>query len=154
MTTGPAALTLRMLTAAALVVDAVVHYRLAGTYSFAGSGGSLNEGTLFRAEAVIALIAAALVLVLGTRVAYVVAFVVSVSAFGAVMLYRYVDVPAIGPIPSMYEPIWYTQKTLSAIAEALGSLLAAAGLVHQRRSTRQADATRAEHDDTWSESAA
>jgi len=41
------------------------------------------------------------VLVRGSRTAYLAAFAVGISAFGAVLLYRYVDVPAIGPIPSM-----------------------------------------------------
>jgi hypothetical protein len=36
---------------------------------------------------------------------------------GAVLLYRYVDVGAIGPVPNMYEPVWFTLKTRSAVAE-------------------------------------
>ena len=40
-------------------------------------------------------------------------------AFAAVMLYRYVDIPAIGPLPAMYEPVWFFEKTLSAVAEGL-----------------------------------
>jgi hypothetical protein len=53
----------------------------------------------------------------------------------AVLIYRYIDVPAIGPIPSMYEPLWFFQKSLSAVAEAAGALLAASGVAlhHLRR---------------------
>jgi hypothetical protein len=133
MTARVGGLALRLLTAAALVVDAVVHFQMAGTYTYAGSGGWLNEGTLFRAEATVAILAALLVLTLGNRLAYAVALLVAASAFAAVMLYRYVDVPAIGPLPSMYEPIWYAQKTLSAVAEGIGALLAAAGFLRQRK---------------------
>jgi hypothetical protein len=36
-----------------------------------------------------------------------------------VLLYRYVDVGSIGPIPNMYEPVWFGEKTHSAYAEGL-----------------------------------
>ena len=47
--------------------------------------------------------------------------VLGLVAFGgvaAVLLYRYVDVGAIGPLPDMYDASWYSEKTWSAIAEA------------------------------------
>lgn len=119
---------LRVLTAAALVVDAVVHLRLAGQYSHAGSGGMISEGTLFRVEAVAAIVAALLVLAVGNRVTFAFAFLVAASALVVVLLYRYVNIPAFGPIPSMYEPVWFRQKTVSAIAEGAGAVLAAIGL--------------------------
>ena len=42
------------------------------------------------------------------------------ASFGAVMLYRYVDVGAIGPIPNMHDASWLPSpdKAVSAIAEA------------------------------------
>lgn len=118
---------LRLLVAAALVVDAVVHHRQAANYQLAAPGG-IGEGNLFRIEAAVAILAALYVVVRGSRPAYVVAFLVAASALGAVLLYRYVQVPAFGPLPSMYEPIWFFQKTLSAYAEAAGVVLAAIGL--------------------------
>lgn len=118
---------LRLLVAACLVVDAVVHLRLAHGYQLAQPAG-IGQGNLFRIESVVALVVALAVLLLGNRVAWAVAFLVAASAFGAVVLYRYVDVPRIGPIPSMYEPVWFGQKTVSAVAEAAGALLALAGL--------------------------
>jgi hypothetical protein len=67
-----------------------------------------------------------------------IAFVVAASALGAVVLYRYVNVGSIGPLPNMYEPIWYTKKTLSAYAEGGAAVLAFVGLarsaVRARRS--------------------
>jgi hypothetical protein len=43
------------------------------------------------------------------------------------LLYRYNDIGQLGPIPSMYEPIWYTKKTVAAFAE--GAALIAAVLL-------------------------
>ena len=120
-------LALRCGVAAALVVDAVVHLRLASTYQFAFPGG-IGGGALFRAEAAVAVVAAAYVLLRGSRTSYAVAFGVAASAFVAVVLSRYVELPAVGPIPSMYEPLWFFEKSLSAVAEAAGAVLAAIGL--------------------------
>ena len=122
----------RVLVVAALAVDAVVHLRLASMYQAAAPGG-IGAGTLFRIEAAVAILAALYVAVRGSRAAYAVAFVVALGALGAVLLYRYVNVPAFGPIPSMYEPVWFFQKSLSAVAEGIGVVAAAAGLVHARR---------------------
>jgi hypothetical protein len=123
-----AAIGLRVLVAAALAVDAVVHLRLASDYQLAAPGG-IGQGNLFRIEAVVAIAVGLFVLVIGHRAAYAAAFIVAASALGAVLVYRYIDVPAIGPIPSMYEPLWYFQKSLSAVAEGAGAVLAACGLV-------------------------
>ena len=99
----------------------------------AAAPGGIGAGTLFRIEAAVAILAALYVAVRGSRAAYAVAFVVALGALGAVLLYRYVNVPAFGPIPSMYEPVWFFQKSLSAVAEGIGVVAAAAGLVHARR---------------------
>lgn len=118
---------LRFLVAACLVTDAVVHLRLANQYALASAPGHLSEGSLFRVESVAALVVALSVLLLGNRAAYGAAVIVAGSAFVAVMLFRYVNVPAFGPLPSMYEPLWFGQKTISAVAEGLGTVLSAAG---------------------------
>jgi hypothetical protein len=123
---------LRVLVAAALVTDAVVHLRLAANYQLAAPGG-IGQGNLFRIEAVVAIGVAIYVLIGRSRASFAVAFVVLSSALAAVVLYRYVDVPAIGPIPSMYEPIWFFQKSLSALAEGVGAVLAVAALTTTRR---------------------
>lgn len=49
---------------------------------------------------------------------------VSLSAIVAVVLYRYVDIPAFGPFPAMYDPTWFFEKSLSAVAEAAAAILA------------------------------
>lgn len=121
---------LRVLVAACLVADAVVHLRLAGRYGMASAPGHLSEGLLFRAESIVALVVAVLVILLGNRIAFAAAFLVAASAFVAVVLFRYVDVPAFGPVPAMYEPLWFRDKTISAVAEGLGAVLAAVGFIH------------------------
>jgi hypothetical protein len=44
-------------------------------------------------------------------------------------LYRHVDVGTLGPLPNMYEPAWFPEKTAAAIAEAAGLIAALAGLL-------------------------
>lgn len=119
---------LRLLTAAGLAVDAYVHAELADTYDPVVAG--ISQGTLFRAEAAAAALAALLVLVAGrSRLVWAFAFLVAASALGAVLLYRYVDVGSLGPLPDMHEPAWYPKKTVSAVAEAVAAASAAVGLV-------------------------
>lgn len=122
----PVNLIIRLLVVAGLLVDAVVHLRLASNYQLAQPAG-IGQGNLFRVAAVVAVLAAVYVLVRGTRTAFLVAAAVGLSALGAVVLYRYVDVPSLGPIPSMYEPVWFFQKSLSAVAEAVAGALALVG---------------------------
>ena len=117
---------LRLIAAAGLAVDAYVHADLAG--QFDGNGTSLTQGTLFRVQAGLAALAALLVLLHGKRLAAAFALLVSASALGAVLLYKYVDVGAIGPLPNMYEPVWYPEKVVTTIAEAV-AVVASAGLL-------------------------
>ncbi|MCB5273339.1 hypothetical protein BJG92_00859 [Arthrobacter sp. SO5] len=128
-------LALRVLTALALLVDAGVHIHLAPGYQAASAGG-IGQGTLFLLEAAAAILAAAYVLLRGTRAAYAVAFVVALSAFAAVITYRYVNIPAFGPFPAMYDPTWFFEKSLSAVAEAAGAVLAAIGFARAPRTAR------------------
>jgi len=118
----------RLLVAAALVVDALVHLRLAGAYD--GVRGALvSQGTLFRAEGVVALLAALATVFGRGRSALLLAFAVLASALAAVLLYRYVAVGPLAGLPDMYEPTWFPEKTVSAVAEGLGALLALLALL-------------------------
>jgi hypothetical protein len=120
-------LALRVLTAAGLAVDAYIHADLAELYDPVRH--SISQGTLFRIEAGAAAFAALLIVVTGHRVAWAVAFLVAASGLGAILLYRYVDVGTLGPLPNMYEPIWFPKKTVSAVAEAVATAAALAGFV-------------------------
>lgn len=132
--------TVRVLVAAALAVDAVVHLRLAADYQLAYPDG-IGGGNLFRVEAAVALLAALYVLLRGSRPAYSLAFLVAISAFLAVVVSRYVQIPSIGPIPSLYEPLWFFEKTLSAVAEGAGAVLAAVGFALAGRCSATRSAT-------------
>lgn len=143
MTGGLGQLLLRLLTAALLGVDAYVHLHDGGFYNVS-RGGPISQGTLFRLEAVIAG-SAAVVLVLGWRVRvtrradWVAAFLVAASALAPVLLYRYVAVGAIGPLPDMYEPTWEAPgKLLSAYAEAAAAMSSVIGLAFSRSASARA----------------
>jgi hypothetical protein len=135
-------LPLRLLTALALFVDAGVHVHLAPGYQAASPGG-VGQGTLFMAEAAAAVLTALYILLRGSRAAYAAAFVVALSAFAAVVLYRYLDIPAFGPFPAMYDPTWFFEKSLSAAAEAAGAILAGIGFLRAGREPKPAAQDRA-----------
>ncbi len=117
---------LRVGVAAGLVVSAVIHAQLAPGYQQAAAGG-IGQGTLFLIQAGAAALAAVFVLLRGSRTAFAAAAMVGLSSLAAVILYRYVQVPALGPLPSMYEPVWYAAKVVTAVAEAAVTGLALAG---------------------------
>jgi hypothetical protein len=132
----PFTLALALLAAAGLGYDAYVHLHLASSYDAVGD--QITQGALFRLEAVVAILAAVGVLVSDSRLAWLVAGGVGLAGVVAVVLLRYVDVPAIGPIPSMYEPVWYAEKTRSAVAEVA---VVGAWLVREALRLRRADRT-------------
>ncbi len=110
--------------AAGFGYDAYAHLDLPA--NFDANRALISQGMLFRAEAVAAIFAALLVLFIRHRVVALFAVIIAGSALGAVLLYRYVDLGTLGPLPDMYEPSWYPEKTYSAIAEAAAILAAAA----------------------------
>ena len=108
---------------AGLAFDAYVHLDLASDYDPVRTD-TLSQGDLFRVESALAILAALLLLVRPRRWTAAFAALVAGGGLAAVLLYRYVDVGQIGPIPSMYEPTWYTEKTNSAIAEGVAFVAA------------------------------
>jgi hypothetical protein len=123
---------LRLGTAAALGIDAIVHWQNAPAYD--AVTGTISQGQLFRVEAALAVVVGLLVLVRPRPSSWVAALLVGASALGAVLLYRYVDVGVLGPLPDMYENTWQVPgKLLSAYAEAAAVLLAGVGLLTHRR---------------------
>lgn len=124
---------------AGLVIDAWTHFDLASTYAPIRTS-TLNEGELFRVEASLAVIAA--LWLLWRRDVFSIGFTALVAGGGAflLLLYNWVDVGKIGPIPDMYDPYWPTEKKW-ALAGELIALVAALVLlgVHvlQRREARQ-----------------
>jgi hypothetical protein len=103
---------LTLVTAAGLGVDAYVHWQLApGFDTLTGTGSPhISQGQLFRLEAALCLIAMLLLLLTRHRLAALVAFLIAAGG--------------LGPLPNMYDPVWYPEKTISAIAEAVTALAA------------------------------
>ena len=114
-----ASLVLAVLAAVGLAYDAKVHLHLATGYDAIGHGHVITQGRLFRIEAVVAIVVALAVLVLDDWRVWAAAGLTGLAGVGAVLLYRYVDVGKIGPVPNMYEPAWFPEKTHSAYAEGL-----------------------------------
>jgi hypothetical protein len=110
-----ALLVARLLAAAALLVTAFIHARLAADV---GLGGSLfGRGHLFAAQAVLSLVLAVAMLTRDNRI-WLVALVLSVAGLGAILASVYFPVPAIGPFPAINEPVWLMNKAVCAFAEA------------------------------------
>ena len=131
---------LTVIVVAGLAVDAFVHLDLAAAFENVKSS-TLSEADLFRAEAIAAVVAAVALLVRPRRYTAAFAFLVAAAGTVAVLLYRYVDVGAFGPIPDMYDPYWApAERTLSAIAEGIAALAALVLFltfrIWTRRSTR------------------
>jgi hypothetical protein len=124
--------TLRIATAAALGIDAAVHWQNAPAYD--AVTGTISQGELFRVETAAAVAVGLGVLVRPRPSSWLAALLVAASALGAVLLYRYVDVGSLGPLPDMYENTWQVpSKLLSAYAEGAAVVLAGLGLLTHRK---------------------
>jgi hypothetical protein len=128
-------LLLRLLVAAGLAVDAYVHWIFAPDMAFV-QGGAIGGDVLFRVQAAVAGVVAVLILVRATRWVYALAFLVAAGAVGALVLYYYVDVGPLGPLPDMHEPVWYAEKTISLAGEGVAALAALAGFFVTGRGRR------------------
>jgi len=126
-------LALRAITSAGLLVDAVLHLQLAANYQLAAPGG-IGQGNLFRIEAALALLALLWVVLRGSRAAYAAALAVAAGGLVALLAYRYYQLPAFGPVPAMYEPVWFFKKTLTAVAEAVATGAAVVGFLRSAQS--------------------
>ncbi|CAM5363133.1 hypothetical protein STENM36S_08667 [Streptomyces tendae] len=110
----------RVLAAAGLAVDAYLHAHLADRYDAITS--SVSQGTLFRVEAALAALAALLVLLWRRPPGDLFAAAVAVGGLALLLVYRYVDVGELGPVPDMYEPVWYGEKEATVVAQAVAAL--------------------------------
>jgi hypothetical protein len=126
---------LTLVVVAGLAIDAFVHLDLASSYDGVKSS-VLTQGDLFRAEAALAIIAALALVVRPRRWTAFIVLLVSAGGFAAVLLYQYVNVGAIGPLPNMYDPVSFPEKTLSVWAEGIAAVAALVLLVLMHRSAR------------------
>jgi hypothetical protein len=132
---------LRVVAAALLGVSGYVHLHLAHLYR--GLGDTITQADLFYAQGAVAIAVALWLLVTGMRLAWWSAAAVGAASFAAVMLYRYVDVGAIGPLPNMNDASWQPapDKLLSAVVEAavVGVWLVREAVAGPRRTVRDRD---------------
>ncbi|OEV39695.1 hypothetical protein HS99_0003265 [Kitasatospora aureofaciens] len=61
------------------------------------------------------------------------AWLVAACGLGAPLLRRYVDVGTLGPLPNMYEPIWFEEKIRAAWAEGIATAALTVLLFGHRR---------------------
>ena len=121
----PVQLALVAVVVVGLAIQAFVHFHLAGSFP-RNKTSTLSEEDLFNAEAVAAVVAAVALIVRPRRYTAGFAFLVAAAGTAAVILYRYVNVGKIGPIPNMYDPYWAPfEKNLSVIAEIIAAVAAA-----------------------------
>ncbi len=129
----------RLIAVAGLSIDAYVHVHLASTYAEAQA--VINEGVLFRAESLLALLAGIALLISGRHRAFVLGFVVSASALTVMLVSRYVDLGPIGPFPDLYDPVWFPEKLWAAGGEAAAAAACVTGfLILSNRTRRRRDA--------------
>lgn len=129
---------LALVTIAGLGYDAYAHFDLSGAYDTVrnSAGSAISQGLLFRSEGALAILAAVLLAVRPNLLTGIGAFAVAAGGSAALLLYRYVDIGRIGPLPEMYEPVWYPEKTRCLIAMVIAAA-AAAGIVVQALATRR-----------------
>jgi len=130
---------LRLLTVAGLGVEAYVHIHLAPKYDNILGAAGISQGMLFRSVGAIAILMALLVLASTSRLVNFLAFVTAAGALAAILLYHYGNPGKLGPLPDMHDPTWSTLKTLTAVAEGVAAITAAA-LVLRRRGAPKAKA--------------
>ena len=106
--------------AAGLGVDAYVHLHLASDYAQVKTS-VVSQATLFRIEGIAAIVVAVLLLARPRWLTALLALIVSGGGVAAVLLYANTDPGRIGPLPDMYEPVWFTEKTNSLIGEAIAA---------------------------------
>ena len=124
---GLQALLLRAVVVAGLVVTGYVHLGLAATYD--GIGQTVTVGDLFRTQGVAAVLTGVLValpLPWGAHLTgLVLAVLVGAASAAMTTLTTYVRVPATGPLPELYEPVWYSEKALAAVSAGIAAVVAA-----------------------------
>ena len=124
------------ITVAGLAVDAYIHMSLAGQY--AGIAATLSQGQLFRMEAGAALIAIILLLLKPGRATAAFAALVAGGGTLALLVYYFINVGPIGPLPNMYDPLWYWQKVVTLIAQIIATAAAVALIASYSRRAESA----------------
>jgi hypothetical protein len=130
---GPITLILSTLTALCLGVSAYIHFDLASNYGPIRTS-TLSQEDLFNIQGVVVIVLALGVLFAGTllkgracAVIFALAGLTMAASLAAVLVTRYYDTGKVLFVPDMYEPVWFAEKSWSAVAEGFGVIVAFAG---------------------------
>lgn len=125
---------LRVVGAIALGCSGYLHLRIALERPPLFADGLVSLSGLFVAQAVAAAVVVIWVLVRGDLLSWLAFGAVALGSLAALVLSVYVRIPAVGPFPQLYEPIWYADKYLAAAAAAVASVVALVAVLGLRRS--------------------
>lgn len=124
---------LRVMGAVALGYSGYLHLRIALERPPLFADGQVSLSGLFLAQAVAAAVVVVWVLVRGDLVSWLAFGAVAVGSLAALVLSVYVRIPAVGPFPELFEPLWYADKYLAAAAAAVASVVALVAVLSLRR---------------------
>jgi hypothetical protein len=124
-------LALRGIAALALAVSSYIHIDLASGPMFAD--GQVTLAGLFIGQAIAAAVAALWVLIRGSRLSWFATGAIGLASLAALVVSVYVLVPSFGPFPAVYEPFWYPEKVLAALAAAVAAAAAVIALLRTAR---------------------
>jgi len=124
-------LALRGVAALALAVSSYIHIDLAAGPMFAD--GQVTLAGLFIGQAIAAALTALWVLARGSRLSWLATGAVGAASLAALVVTVYVLVPSFGPFPAVYEPFWYPEKVMAALAAAVAAATAVAALLRTAR---------------------
>lgn len=129
------------LLAVALLVNAVIHFRLAAPFD-AVAGTIVTQGDLFRIQAVANIVAIAVVVIARRRWADALALVIAAGGAALIVVTALVplDLTAIG-LPLLFEPAYYPDKTYALVAQLVAVAAATALILLRRRRPAKAAAT-------------
>ncbi|WP_298459865.1 hypothetical protein [uncultured Cellulomonas sp.] len=127
---------LRVLGAITLGFSGYLHLRIALDRPPLFGDGEVTLSGLFVAQAVAAAVVVVWVLVRGDVLAWLAFAAVAAGSLVALLLSVVVRIPSIGPLPVIYEPLWYTDKYLAAISAGLAVVVALVALALLRRRAR------------------
>ncbi len=126
---------LRVLGAVTLGYSAYLHFDIARGTELFGAGQITLTG-LFMAQAVVGALVVLWVLIRGDLLSWLAFGLVALASLGALVTSTVVQIPAIGPFPLIYDPLWYTEKILAAVSAGAACLVALVALLRLRRPAR------------------
>lgn len=124
---------LRIVGAIALGYSGYLHLRIALERPPLLADGGVTLSGLFVAQAFAAAVVVIWVLVQGRLFSWLAFAAVAFGSLAALVLSTYVRIPAVGPFPVLYEPVWYADKYLAAVSAAIAGVVAAVAVLRLRR---------------------